>query len=393
MKRAADGQPAGQQQHHKKSKHSNDGRNNQDRRDYRRDNHQQSSGRDYQHSYGSENHHNGTPPQKKQKLSTSHQEALSKLPPSTSTSAEVAAYVPFSTTQGLPNLPDVKAGPLQSAPFKHKSLTNYDRSSTTTDVTYERLEFLGDAYIELIASRLIFERYPSLTAGRQSQLRELLVKNETLAECSRAYGFENRIEIGAKEQMLEDVLTKKGMAGNKGFNKVMGDVFEAYIAAVILSDVEHGFAVAEKWLTALWAPKLVENAPSAADAPTTSSSADPLTTYNPTAKADLQQRIIGPPTAKLEYERYADSIELKGAQLGQNQHFIAVYLTGYGYEKKLLGMGDGRNKVEAGNWAAQRAMYGESKGIVEECAGQMMEWREKRKKEKEEKEARHAGVA
>ena len=145
--------------------------------------------------------------------------------------------------QSLPALPDIKLNSLQTAPFRHKSLTTYDRTTGGADITYERLEFLGDAYIELIASRLIFERYPTLPAGRQSQLRELLVKNETLDEYSIAYGFEERIEISAKERMLEDVCKK--YPGNKGFKKVLGDVFEAYVAAVILSDVEIGFAVAE----------------------------------------------------------------------------------------------------------------------------------------------------
>ena len=92
-------------------------------------------------------------------------------------------------------------------------------------MSYERLEFLGDAYIELIASRLIFERFVQLTAGQMSQLRELLVKNETLGEYSKAYGFDKRLEAGAIEKMMEDSRSSGGK-GNKAFNKVMGDVFE-----------------------------------------------------------------------------------------------------------------------------------------------------------------------
>lgn len=383
MKREAGDEPAGKHHHHKKYKH-NDGQYGRDRLDYRRDDRQQSNGRSYQQSLDSNKPSNGPTLQKKH--SVSHQAALDRLPPSTIQSAEVPALIPFNTPHGLPSLPDVKLGPLQTAPFKHKSLAGYDRTSSTGDVTYERLEFLGDAYIELIASRLIFERYPTLTAGQQSQLRELLVKNETLAEYSHAYGFDDKIEISAKEKMLEDVSKKH--PGNKGFKKVMGDVFEAYVAAVIMSDVEHGFAVAEKWLTSLWAPKLLENAPQANGGLVSSSSADPLSSYNPEAKAQLQKRILSGSEVKLDYERYADSIELKGAQLGQNKHFIAVYLTGYGYEKKLLGKGEGRNKVEAGNWAAQRAMFGESKAIVEECEAKMLERREKRKKEREDAKAK-----
>ena len=260
-------------------------------------------------------------------------------------------------------------------------------------MTYERLEFLGDAYIELIASRLIFERYGTLLpVGQQSQLRELLVKNETLAEYSRAYGFDTRIEI----QTLEKIVEEGKLKGNKGFNKVLGDVFEAYLAAVILSDVEDGFAIAEKWLTALWAPKLLDamkndryNAPAPIHSSPTD--ADPLKTYNPAAKADLQKRILGPPGVKLLYETYKDSIELKGDQIGQNRHFIALYLSGHGYERKLLGKGEGKNKVEAGNWAATEAMYGECKGLVEEIGRKNEAKRTEVRKEREAKGGEEKG--
>ena len=69
----------------------------------------------------------------------------------------------------------------------------------------------------------------------------------------------------------------------------------------------------------------------------------------------------------MEYEAYQPSIELKGDQLGQNRHFIAVLLTGYGYERFELGRGEGKNKVEAGNWAANEAVFGEKREVVEKC--------------------------
>jgi ribonuclease-3 len=56
-----------------------------------------------------------------------------------------------------------------------------------------------------------------------------------------------------------------------------------------------------------------------------------------------------------------------------------VYLTGYGYDKKLLGKGVGQNKVEAGNWAANEAMHGENKALVDACEAQVKEAKEKRK--------------
>lgn len=108
-------------------------------------------------------------------------------------------------------------------------------------------------------------------------------------------------------------------------------------------------------------------------------SIDPRKMYNPSAKADLQKLIMDGSRVKLDYEKDGEPLELKGDQLGQNRHFIALYLTGYGYEKQWLGRGEGKNKVEAGNWAATEAMHGESKGIVQECAEKLKALREERK--------------
>ena len=312
----------------------------------------------------------------------SYDEALAELPPPTSTPGSIPSYVPFTVPSSLPPLPQIKDPTLTTAPFTHRSaLSAYNRATQpVADITYERLEFLGDAYIELIASRLLFSRFGHLTSGQQSQLRELLVKNETLAEYSRLYGFEGRVSAGNMEIMHAESKVK----GNKGFNKVLGDVFEAYVAAVILSDCEEGFAVAERWLTALWAPKLGEAVRGDVSyrALVHSEDADPLEVYDPAAKAELQKRLVADKETRLEYETFRDSVELKGDQLGQNRHFIALYLTGYGYERKLLGKGEGKNKVEAGNWAAIQAMFGESKRVVEECEAKLLAIKVERKKEK-----------
>ncbi|KAK3070441.1 hypothetical protein LTR53_010458 [Teratosphaeriaceae sp. CCFEE 6253] len=326
----------------------------------------------------------------------SYEDAIAQLPAPTSTLPPVAAYHPFTVPPCLPPLPDIDNEHLRTAPFRHKSTTTANNRSIhlTPDTTYEQLEFLGDAQLEHIASRLLYTHFPRLTAGQQSQLRELLVKNETLAEYARAYGFDKRVQVGDLERMLE---ATRGSAGNKGFNKVLGDVFEAYVAAVVLSHGDEGFAVAEKWMTTLWAPKLVEAAAQQryftpglvlqhADTGT-----DQSKTYNPAAKAELQKLVLGGQGVKLVYEAYQSSVELKGDRLGQNQHFIAVYLSGYGLERKVLGRGEGKNKVEAGNWAAQEAMFGEGKGTVEECAKKLAAIKEEKRREREAKEAAEVG--
>lgn len=280
----------------------------------------------------------------------------------------------------LPQLaPDYAAGP-----FIHKSAAVYSRNSKIKDLSYERLEFLGDAYIELIASEIIYARFPYLPAGQMSQLRESLVRNDTLAEYSVAYGFDKRIELDSFRQM-EAGASK----GNKGLKKVFGDVFEAYLAAVVLSDPKDGRANAEKWLAALWEPRLVMSEKGLSRSaygppPVSDTDKDPLNTYNPDAKQELSRRIVyHGKEVKLTYESWRDMIELKGAQIGQSRHFIAVYLTGFGFEKKLLGKGEGKNRGEAGQWAATDAMHGGSKELVAQCEKQCTEIKEKRKREQE----------
>jgi ribonuclease-3 len=338
-----------------------------------------------QSTYKQEHH----PAQDRPKKEVNYDPVINQLPPSDIAKSDVPVYTPFTVAKNLPPLPKILDPKLAESPFRHKS-HGYDRSSTVADITYERLEFLGDAYLELIASRLIFHHFPNLQAGSQSQIRELLVKNETLSEYARLYDFTNRVQVADLETMQLEAKNR----GNKGLNKILGDVFEAYIAAIVLSDPEHGFVRAEAWLTALWTPKLLEtqetrkyrNPNLVLQQP---DEADPKTEYSPTAKADLQQRIQGY-DAKLVYAPYKASVELKGDQLGQNRHFIALHLTGYGYENKLLGKGEGKNKVEAGNWAAIEAMHGENKAIVEDCEQKLAVIKETKKKEKAEKEA-HAG--
>lgn len=303
-----------------------------------------------------------------------------RAPASVSSPVQAAPTKPPVLPDPLPQLPGI-ASHLTEAPFIHKSAGKFSRSSSVNDLSYERLEFLGDAYLELFASTLIFHRFSYLPAGRMSQLRELLVKNETLAEYSRAYGFDKRIEVDSMRHM-EEAANK----GNKGINKVLGDVFEAYVAAVVISDKQHGYTTAEEWAAALWEPRVAAwekaNARSAHGPPARDTNGDPRTTYNQDAKQELNKLLIwSGKEVRIKYEPSRPMIELKGDQIGQNQHFVGAYLTGYDVEKKLIGHGEGRSRQEAGNWAAIDAMHGEGKDFVAECAQKSVELREQKRRQ------------
>ena len=254
----------------------------------------------------------------------------SYLPPSEATS-EASPYLGHPST--LPPLPEIQDKSLVSMPFTHPG-TLHGHSSTKVDTSYDRLELLGDAYIELIATRLVFSRFPKMPAGRLSQQRELLVKNETLAEYALAYNFDEKGQLPAS-------MKQGGKDSKKKWTKTMGDMFEAYVAAIVLSNPTDGFETAEGWLKSLWENKLSKQ-------PTIETQ-----TADPNAKVQLANKVMGK-DIKLNYRDEAPPQELR--KEGKLIFQIGVYLTGWGWENTRLGTGKGLSKQEAGAKAAAHAL-------------------------------------
>ena len=246
-------------------------------------------------------------------------------------SIKLAPYNGHSST--LPPLPGIRDQALESVAFTHPASLSCD-TATKVNISYDRLEFLGDAYIELIATRVIFPRYPNLPAGRLSQQRELLVKNETLAEYALAYGFDEKAKLPTTHR-------KPGKDSRKLWLKIMGDIFEAFVAAVIISDPEQGFQIAEAWLTALWESKL------------SSQKREDTETVDPQAKQLLATKIMGK-GIKIDYREEARPEEIR--REGKLVFRLGVYLTGWGWVDEHLGSGKGLSKLEAGQRAAKEAL-------------------------------------
>lgn len=268
-------------------------------------------------------------PQKKKKLSSNLNFSMNASRSKPSKSSKVV-YNGHPDT--LPELPEILDKSLADVPFTHQGILK-GNVIEEVNVSYDRLEFLGDAYIELIATRIIFPRYPRYSAGKLSQTRQILVKNETLAEFSLAYGFDTRARLPRSLQLAKD---NRDLA--KGWTKTMGDIFEAYVAAVIISDPENGFSTAESWLTKLWSPML-------------SSGEDE--TFNTNAKVHLAAKVLGK-GVKIAYLDEADPDMCK--KNGTIVFHIGAYLTGWGWENAHLGSGSGLNKTEAGTRAAIEAL-------------------------------------
>jgi ribonuclease III len=253
------------------------------------------------------------------------------------------------TIPSIPTIPDLPpiSPENEILVFTHQSAIEGD---TTTDTkSYERLEFLGDAYIEVIASRLLWNQFPDLPTGRLSRIRETLVKNETLAQFSVMYGFVDRLKFSGSSSNTPGWWTK-----------VKGDIFEAYVAAVILSDPK-GFEMAEDWLTKLWLPilKTVET-----------------TSTNLKAKEELAKMILAK-GVKINYVDERPMVhDRKG---GIETYFVGAYLTGWGWTNQHLGSGKGQNKIIAGNEAASKAM--ENRPLIDEIVEKRRLFFEKKKEE------------
>ena len=89
---------------------------------------------------------------------------------------------------------------------------------------YQRLEFLGDAVLEMAISRILFFELPSVDEGRLTRLRAELVREETLSRIARKIGLGKFIRLSVGEEK----------SGGRDKPSILCDVMEAVIAAVYL---------------------------------------------------------------------------------------------------------------------------------------------------------------
>jgi ribonuclease-3 len=101
------------------------------------------------------------------------------------------------------------------------------------DMSNERLEFLGDAVLELCVSEEAYRRYPESDEGLLTKLRSRLVKTSTLAGLARRIGLERHLLLGRGEEAQ----------GGRDRDSLLADAFEALLGAVFL---DGGFAAARE---------------------------------------------------------------------------------------------------------------------------------------------------
>jgi len=109
----------------------------------------------------------------------------------------------------------------------------------------ERLEFLGDAVLELATSEFLFMTYPRMPEGEATRTRASIVCEQTLALCARELGLGQWLLLGKGEELTggreRDSITSDAMEALLGAIYLDGGFANAkeFVNTFILNDIEH----------------------------------------------------------------------------------------------------------------------------------------------------------
>ncbi|HEY7724876.1 MAG TPA: ribonuclease III [Anaeromyxobacteraceae bacterium] len=147
--------------------------------------------------------------------------------------AEPPPAAALSARLGVP-LPDPA---LAMAAVTHKSWVNEHREAGLAD--NERLEFLGDAVLDLAVSQRLMERFPAAREGELSKMRASLVDEASLARLARALDLGPLLRLGRGEEQT----------GGREKASLLADALEAVVAVVFLgSGLEGVLRVLDRFL-------------------------------------------------------------------------------------------------------------------------------------------------
>lgn len=118
----------------------------------------------------------------------------------------------------------------ESRDLLQQALIHKSYSEEAGGVDNERLEFLGDAVLELTVTEMLFRKVPEATEGHLSRIRAHLVRTESLAEVGRSWGIGEALSLGRGELR----------SGGREKPSLLADGVEAFIGALYL---DQGLAV------------------------------------------------------------------------------------------------------------------------------------------------------
>ena len=122
------------------------------------------------------------------------------------------------------------------------ALTHSSYSNEHGGANYERLEFLGDAVLQLITSEYFYKKY-DFQEGELSKIRASFVCEEALAQYAKDVGIDKHIKVG------------NGQIKNIN-DAIIADTFESVLGAIYL---DQGFEVAKKYVLEVLSPYVLEH--------------------------------------------------------------------------------------------------------------------------------------
>lgn len=194
----------------------------------------------------------------------------------------------------------------------HTSFANEQKIHRYKD--YERLEFLGDAVLEMVSSAFLYNEYPGKREGELTKIRASLVCEPSLADCARHLGLPGLLRLGRGEEA----------SGGREKESILCDVVEAVIGAMYLDsgNIEPPRRFIMKYILS-----------------------DRNRTFFYDSKSMLQEWAQGF-GGTLRYELLGES----------GPEHCKTYKTGVFLGDKLLGTGEGRSKKAAEQQAAYAGM-------------------------------------
>lgn len=125
----------------------------------------------------------------------------------------------------------------------HRSVSSADPARKDN----ERLEFLGDAVLQLVVTDLLYEAYPHLAEGQMAKVRAAVVSRGALAEVARFLGVGTHVELAPSEEAT----------GGRDKDSILADAVEAVIGAMYL---DGGLEPTRSVIRELWADRVAERA-------------------------------------------------------------------------------------------------------------------------------------
>jgi ribonuclease III len=105
--------------------------------------------------------------------------------------------------------------------------------AATRAVSYERLEFLGDAVLGMVVSESLFRRFPSLLEGEMTKIKSSVVSRQTCAAIARGLGLDGVLLLGKGMVLANGNASTVGRASHLP-PSLAAAVFESMIAAIFL---------------------------------------------------------------------------------------------------------------------------------------------------------------